>query len=101
MTTAPDIGDVFTETDDDWPIPRTYVVKGWLKRAERGERHGPDRCPLMFCTREEAEYIAGNGVCGVIRRAGEVSVTGRVGWSDERIQHQRDLHAVLVGRPLY
>jgi hypothetical protein len=60
-----------------------YVVSGWIKLALRrlaSRNVGPDNCPLVFCSREEAVYVTGSGVCGVIVRVTDVEIVGRVEW---------------------
>lgn len=113
---VPDIGDLFTYDG------RGYRVTGWLKRMARPEppawdrsphkdrlddilyesqqRLGPDRERLMFCVREEAEYVGGAGVAGCIARVADVVVTGRVDWSEKELDHVRHEAACLVGRPV-
>jgi hypothetical protein len=61
---------------------------------------GPDNVPMEFCHREEAEYVSGYGVGGVIARLGEITLTGRVTWDEETIQEHRDLANQLAGEPL-
>jgi hypothetical protein len=94
---VPDIGDTFTEVEEGWPYPRSYRVDGWLKRADRGPTFGPDNCPLMFCTQDEAEYVTGYGVGGVIRRVTDVTIDGRVDWSEEHIAEHRRSFERLIG----
>jgi hypothetical protein len=98
---VPDIGDTFTEIDEGWPIPRGYRVEGWLKRTERGRKVGPDNCPLVFCSREEAEYVSGYGICGVIRRVADVVIDGRVSWSEEHLKGHRRRFALLIGTSVF
>lgn len=53
---------------------------------------------LMWCTREEAEYLS----CGSkIIKVGEGTIKGRVAWSDEVYASQRAQAARLVGEILY
>jgi hypothetical protein len=61
---------------------------------------GPDDVPLEHCLREEAEYVSGYGVAGTIQRVADVTVTGRVSWSEEHIAEARELAVVLAGEPL-
>jgi hypothetical protein len=117
MTMAPDIGDLF-ELPGDLPgsPPRAYRVDCWLKKAPppapvpawladvvdtASGMHGPDKCRLMFCTREEAEYVSGSGICGTIQRVSDITVTGRVRWSEESIEDQRSFANTLAGERLF
>lgn len=90
------------------PLPVTLEDAGVLgvaglvlERAYAESKHGPDKCPLVFCSREEAEYVTGTGVCGVIVRVREVRVTGRVSWSEETLQSERDTARMLEGEVLF
>jgi hypothetical protein len=83
MTTAivrrvPAIGETFAYDEG------RYRVTAWLCRASRApiwaRDLGPDRCKLRFCLREEAEYVSGAGVCGVVCRVSDVKVDGMVPW---------------------
>jgi hypothetical protein len=69
-------------------------------RIEGPRGLGPDRVPLEFCHREEAEYVEGVGVAGTIVRVSDVAVTGRVSWDEETIQYYRDFADDLAGEPL-
>lgn len=113
---APDIGDLFTHDG------RLYRVDAWLKdmampeapawnrsphRDRLGEilyeaqqRVGPDRKRVVFCIREEAEYVSGSGVAGCIVRVSDVTVTGRVDWPEDLFEYARQEAAHLVGRPV-
>jgi hypothetical protein len=111
---------VYTETHH-------YRVTGWMRRRlprpePRDEREaltrqiidemladgrlepqrgaGPDRVPLEWCHREEAEYVEGAGVGGTIQRVADVTVTGRVSWDEKTIQEYRDHADSLAGEPL-
>jgi hypothetical protein len=61
---------------------------------------GPDRVPLEWCHREEAEYVSGVGVGGTIQRVADVTVTGRVGWDEKTLRQHRDFADSLAGEPL-
>jgi hypothetical protein len=97
---APDVGDLF-EHDG-----QRFRVTSWLKalpecadlRESTQQRCGPDNKRLVWCTREDAEYVAGYGVCGIIVRVADVIVTGRVGWPEEVIDRERDQALMLVGK---
>ncbi|WP_315782287.1 hypothetical protein [Bradyrhizobium sp. SZCCHNPS1003] len=97
---VPDIGETFE--DGDPPFRRGFRVSSWLKRAKRqhgmAQDVGPDNCKLVFCLRDEAEYVSASGVCGIIRRVEDVVITGRVPWSEEWIQESRSLAIRLVGK---
>lgn len=44
---------------------------------------------IIACTREEAEFVSGSGVAGVILRLEDVEITGRVNWDDRTIARKR------------
>ena len=91
----PDIGDKFHYRDHG------YRVDAWLKRSEHtGRNLGPDNCPLEFCARDEAQYVSGYGVCGVIVRLSDVVITGRVPWTKDDLASARATAVALVGRQL-
>lgn len=98
----PDIGDTFAHDfglGDGNVYDRTFRVSGWLKRATGGGRKvGPDNCPLEFCPRDEAEYVSGSGVCGVILRAADVTIIGRVSWSGSVLAEERKGFNLLIGQ---
>lgn len=126
----PDVGDTFTATIPFDTKPRRWRVSCWLKRYERppmAERvakfpehiredmaemlikmdakyplagHGPDKVPLMFCTRWEAEYVEGVEACGWIFRVSDIRVTGRVPWSAELIESGREHANMIAGERL-
>lgn len=100
---VPDVGETFE--DGEPPFRHRFRVSCWLKRATRqygvAQDVGPDNCKLVFCLRDEAEYVSGSGVCGIIRRIEDVVVIGRVSWSEALIDEARR-HAVrLVGKPIW
>jgi hypothetical protein len=71
--------------------------------AEEGPRRrgfGPDNVPMEYCHREEAEYVHGYGVAGIIIRCCDVAVDGRVDWDEKHIQKCRDQANQLAGEPL-
>lgn len=90
--TVPDLGDTFTHEG------HRRVVTSWLKRHPAPlisfPDVGPDMCPLMFCPREEAEYV---GVTGYIVRVADVTVTGHVSWSDETLNRHRTTMELMAG----
>ncbi len=100
---VPDVGDTFE--DGEYPFRHRYRVSCWMKRAKRqygiAQDIGPDRCKLVFCLRDQAEYVSGSGVCGIIRRVEDIVIIGRVSWSEEWIEEGRR-HAVwLAGQPIW
>ncbi len=44
---------------------------------------------IIACTREEAEFVSGVGVAGIILRLEDVEITGRVTWDDRTIARYR------------
>lgn len=114
----PDIGDTFTVAGI--MAPEHYVVTSYFKRwvrppvaehlrdlVEEMDRkyppagHGPDNVPLVFCRREEAEYVGGRGVAGRIMRIEDVHVDGRVGWSEEHLAEERQMVELAAGERLF
>jgi hypothetical protein len=90
---VPDIGETFAVQETWWPWPHRYRVTSWLKKDRRGR--------MVFCLRDQAEYVSGSGVCGIIRRVEDVEIIGRVSWSEELIDEERR-HAVrLAGQPIW
>lgn len=72
-------------------------------RAEEAAEYaakGITRFTLVTCPREEAEYVTGYGVCGIIWKIEDCVVTGTVNWSAEQVEQQRDRAARGVGRTL-
>lgn len=95
--TVPDIGDRFVHDGHG------YRVTAWLKATEARTSStlaGPDRCAMEFCTREEAEYVGGYGVAGVLLRVADVRVSGRMPWSEEALNAARVNALALVGQHL-
>jgi hypothetical protein len=60
-----------------------------------------DKVRLMWCPREEAEYVTGSGVCGVIKRLDEIEITGMVAWSQEQIDEAERSSFRNHGRMLF
>jgi hypothetical protein len=92
---VPEIGDTFVHDG------RGYFVDAWLKRADAdsaAEPVGPDRCPLVFCTRDEAGYVSGRGVSGVLLRVSDVQVSGRMPWGEGILAVARGAALGLVGQ---
>jgi hypothetical protein len=121
---VPDIGEGFTVTDRGGES--SYRVTGWMARRpprepytgpdeqtrltyeiideliDRGQLppprgFGPDNVPLMFCLRDEAEYVSGRGVAGVIARVADITVTGPRCVPEEITAAERR-HAESLGR---
>lgn len=115
---APDVGATFTYQGD------RYHVDAWLRRAPAPaprptvenataaaivahlldttqQECGPDRVRLEFCTRAEAEYVAGRGVGGCIARVGDIEVTGMVDWRPEHLADARQLAERLAGERVF
>lgn len=100
---VPDIGDTFQRPG----FAGVFAVVGWLKgvplEGPPSELAGlfadqpPSEPLLMFCVREDAEFVVGHGVCGVIAPVGEVEVTGRCGWPETHVEHARARAVSLVG----
>ncbi len=101
MTTAkiPDIGDTFTHHD------ARYRVSNWLKPQPNprpsSRRVGPDNVPLVFCVQDEAVYVSGSGVGGCIARIADITIDGRVDWSEETFERSRRSAAYLVGQEIF
>jgi hypothetical protein len=54
--------------------------------------------PMVFCLREEAEYVAASAGHGALVPVAEVTVTGRAGWPDVHCDYARRRAALAVGR---
>jgi hypothetical protein len=95
--TVPDIGDTIAHHGHG------YNVKGWMRRAPEGSGGrptGPDRVPLVFCLREDAEYVHAQGHTGeTIARVADVRVIGRALWIQSTFAAARRLAADLAGQP--
>ncbi|WP_316196644.1 hypothetical protein [Bradyrhizobium sp. SZCCHNS3053] len=100
---VPDIGETFEVRE--YPFKHRYRVTSWFKRAKRqhglAQDVGPDRCKLVSCLRDDAEYVGANGVCGIIRRVEDVVITGRVAWTEEMIDEERRYAISLVGQLIW
>jgi hypothetical protein len=112
-TCAPDVGALFNYRGRD------YVVSGWLRQMappeppasersplrdlinevlyETQQQVGPDRVRVVFCVREDAEYVTGRGVAGCIARVADINVTGSARWSADQLADARRQAARLVG----
>jgi hypothetical protein len=78
-------------------VMRELLAEG---RIEPPRGAGPDKVPLDFCLRHEAEYVSGTGVDGTIARVSDVTVTGRVSWPPEILDEHRRHAISLAGEPL-
>ena len=58
---------------------------------------GPDNVPLVFCRRDEAEYVSATATCGIIVRVSDIHVDGHVGWPDNLMAFARREAERLVG----
>ena len=123
----PDAGDTFAYTHifpraPGYTETHHYRVTGWLRRrapyqppssvpqeirdmlldlakdARRGA--GPDDVPLEFCRRDQAEYVCGAGVAGVIARVRDVVVDGHVDFRGQSREEARRDAEWLAGEPL-
>jgi hypothetical protein len=70
------------------------------EKIEGPRGHGPDRVPLEWCYREEAEYVCGYGVAGTIERVQDLRLIGRVSWAERLIDNERAHANALAGEPL-
>jgi hypothetical protein len=86
--------------EDDARIALMFAEMIADGRIDPPRGFGPDNVPMEFCHREEAEYVSGVGVGGVIARLDEITLTGRVPWSEELIRQERDHANQLAGEPL-
>jgi len=97
--TIPDIGDTFTHHGSH------YRVTNWLKPhpnpRSTSRRVGPDNVPLVFCVQEEAVYVSGYGVCGCIARIADITIDGRVDWSEETFDQSRRSASFHVGQEIF
>jgi hypothetical protein len=119
-TFVPDVGTIVEYGLDSFgKKPATYRVDSWLKEApvpppsdefssmmshilySSAQKHGADQKRLMWCTREEAEYLSLSGIAGAIARVDAVKVIGRVSWSEEMIDEQRRQALAFVGEIAY
>jgi hypothetical protein len=100
---VPDIGETFTIADKY--STHRYRVTGWMRQSRRRSliagTFGPDNVQLEWCIRDAAEYITGYGVCGIIRRVGDVQVDGRVSWAPAVLAEEKAQALRLVGERLY
>jgi hypothetical protein len=74
------------------------MIADGLIEGPRGA--GPDRVPLEWCHREEAEYVEGAGVAGTIERVQDLRLIGQVSWPERLIASERALAEERAGKPL-
>ena len=94
----PDIGEIFVKDEHHYRVtgwmrraeetPAYYTLLGWLI-ASTSQWVGPDRCRLINCRREDAQYVSGYGICGCIARVRDVTIIGRVPWPEHVIEEYR------------
>lgn len=111
---APDVGAIF-----EWR-GNTYRVNGWLKPMtapatdksnfgnlidnilyQAQQETGPNKEKLVFCSRKDAVYVSGTGVCGVCAPIGDIKIVGRVNWSEDQINAERKVAILLIGEPVF
>lgn len=99
---------------------RHYRVNSWLKAApepkstnsnslsdtinsilDQGHRRFNDNKRLMWCSREEAEYLSCSGVSGAIIPVRDAKVIGRVNWSEDQIESHRNQANQLIGKMVF
>ena len=80
----------------DMPGPVRELFEEMRRKYPPGG-HGPDNVPLVVCRRDEAEYVEGVGVCGVIVRVSDVHADGRVDWPEELLASARHHAELLIG----
>jgi hypothetical protein len=108
--TVPDIGEIFRAVkaprrgyEEDGPAWETFIVSSWLRRqaepAADAPPAGPDRVPLEWCRRSEAEYVAGHGASMIIARVADIELRGRAS-GGTRVRRDREHATRMVGRPL-
>lgn len=68
-----------------------------LAESPAGKRDG---IRLMWCAREEAEFVAGSGICGCVKRLDQVTVVGMVNWTPEAIAEAEERSRRHIGRLL-
>lgn len=92
----PDIGDQFTQDQC------RYTVTAWIKRNPKpspdSPATGPDKCPLVFCTQQEAEYLLGAARSWLIVRIADVEVDGHAKWAPEIQRHRRRMASRVIGQ---
>lgn len=72
VTFAPALGTIF-RIHDAWG-----VVVGWLKRDPMASDYDPPIRQMLWCRREDAEFVVGRGERYVVAPAQDVTVVGRV-----------------------
>lgn len=125
-TFVPDVGTIIQIDDPhQWSDmggnvkgKRSYRVNSWLKEApppapvddddisgflghvlySSGQKIGPDKKRLMWCARNEAEYLSCSGVSGAIVRVTDAEVIGRVSWPEDQINELRSSAIRKIGQ---
>lgn len=102
---VPDVGETFTRDE------LACVVTAWLKRVPTEPLpedlralfpDPPSRPPLLvFCVRDEAEYVSAYCGHGLVVPVAEAVVTGRASWKEVHFRHARQRAAQLIGSYAY
>lgn len=99
---CPNQAEISIEEITDTAFKQGFAASIDLLLTSTQQRIGPRQERLMFATRETAEYITGYGVCGCIipveKIATDVRITGRVSWSEQSLEQERDLVRQLAGK---
>jgi hypothetical protein len=72
-----------------------------LDESNREFEVGGKRTRLVFCTRDEAEFVECVGVGGFTFGINEVEVIGVVSWTAETIEQERQQALALVGEVVF
>lgn len=59
------------------------MLADWEAEEDAKVPAGHERIKLRFCLPDEATFVAGSGVCGVVARITDIVVTGTVSWSEQ------------------
>lgn len=94
---VPDIGHPFIHDGEP------YAVRGWMCRtAQPGPPVGPDACALVFCLREDAEYVIPTGLTGLIVRVTDIETDVHANllplWRDSTVSAARTMAEHLNGQ---
>lgn len=77
------------------------LLETLLDESNREFEVAGKRTRLVFCTREEAEFVEAVGACGQTFGIDEIEVCGRVSWSEEMIAAERSTALTLVGEVVF
>jgi len=101
---APDVGVVFEYNGN------RYRVNSWLKKIDIPQsEHWIDKIlfesvyqrnskKFVWCSREEAMYVSGSGVCGCLVSLDKIKIVGKVTWTKKILTDHRK-HAIwLIGK---